>query len=113
MGTYDSNTVWDFISIKDTFGDYAILNEGGKHWWSEYGDEAMQILETLKVADGYVSEREAIKVAKDKADSADEDPEVEFDSEKALWKVTLSGKNTSGDDTFIIDVHGNIVDIIE
>ncbi|MBP3579940.1 MAG: hypothetical protein J6K12_01695, partial [Clostridia bacterium] len=113
MGTYDNNKVWDFISIKDTFGDYAILNEGGKHWWSEYGDEAMQILETLKVADGYVSEREAIQVAKDKADSADEDPEVEFDSEKALWKVTLSGKNTSGDDTFIIDVRGNIVDIIE
>ena len=113
MGTYDNNTVWDFISIKDTFGDYAILNEGGKHWWSEYGDEAMQILATLKVADGYISEAGAIQAAKEKADSADEDPEVEFDSEKALWKVTLSGKNTSGDDTFIIDVRGNIVDIIE
>ena len=73
----------------------------------------MQILATLKVADGYVSEREAIQVAKYKADFADEDPEVEFDSEKALWKVTLSGKNTSGDDTFIIDVRGNIVEIIE
>lgn len=113
MGTYDNNTVWDFISIKDTFGDYAILNEGGKHWWSEYGDEAMQILATLKVADGYVSEAGAIQAAKEKADSADEDTKVEFDSEKALWKITLSGKNTSGDDTFIIDVHGNIVDIIE
>ncbi len=113
MGTYDNNTVWDFISIKDTFGDYAILNEGGKHWWSEYGDEAMQILATLKVADGYISEAGAIQAAKEKADSADEDPEVEFDFEKALWKVTLSGKNTSGDDTFIIDVRGNIVDIIE
>jgi len=113
MGTYDNNTVWDFISIKDTFGDYVILNEGGKEWWSEYGDEAMQILATLKVADGYVSEAGAIQAAKEKADSADEDPEVEFDSEKALWKVTLSGKNTNGDDTFIIDVHGNIVDIIE
>lgn len=113
MGIYDNNTVWDFISIKDTFGDYAILNEGGKHWWFEYGDEAMQILATLKVADGYVSEAGAIQVAKEKADSADEYPEVEFDSEKALWKVTLSGKNTSGNDTFVIDVHGNIVDIIE
>ena len=113
MGTYDNNKVWDFISIKDTFGDYAILNEGGKEWWSEYGDEAMKILATLKVADGYVSETGAIQAAKEKADSADQDPEVEFDSEKALWKVTLSGKNTSCDDTFIIDVWGNIVDIIE
>jgi len=113
MGTYDNNTVWDFISIKDTFGDYAILNEGGEKWWNEYGDEAMQILETLKVADGYVSESEAIQVAKDKADSADEDPEVVFDDEKAVWHITLSGKNTSGDDTFVIDVRGNIVEIIE
>lgn len=113
MGTYDNNKVWDFISIKDTFGDYAILTEASEKWWSEYGDEAMQILATLKVADGYVSEAGAIQAAKDKADSTDEAPEVEFDSEKALWKVTLSGKNTSGDDTFIIDVRGNIVDIIE
>lgn len=113
MGTYDNNTVWDFIYIKDTFGDYAIINEGGKKWWNEYGDEAMQILETLKVADGYVSESEAIQVAKDKADSADEDPEVVFDDEKGVWHITLSGKNTSGDDTFVIDVRGNIIEIIE
>ena len=113
MGTYDNNTVWDFISIKDTFGDYAIINEGGKKWWNEYGDEAMQILETLKVADGYVSEAGAIQVAKDKADSADEVPEVVFDDEKAVWHITLSGKNTSGDDTFVIDVRGNILEIIE
>ena len=113
MGTYDNNKVWDFISIKDTFGDYAIINEGGKKWWSEYGDDAMQILATLKVADGYVSEAGAIQAAKDKADSADEDPEVEFDAKKAVWRVTLSGKNTSGDDTFVIDVRGNIVEIIE
>lgn len=32
---------------------------------------------------------------------------------KAGWKIILSGKNTSGDDTFVIDVHGNIIDIIE
>ncbi len=113
MGTYDNNTVWNYISIKDRFGDYAIINEGGKEWWNEYGDEAMQILETLKLGYGYVSENDAVQIAKDKADSADEDPEVVFDKEKALWHITLSGKNTSGDDTFVIDVHGNIIDIIE
>ena len=113
MGTYDNNKVWDFISIKDTFGDYAILNEGGEKWWSEYGDEAMQILATLKVADGYVSEAGAIQVARDKANSTETEPKVEFDYEKYVWRVTLSGKNTDGDDTFVIDVYGNIVEIIE
>lgn len=113
MGTYDNNTVWDFISIRDTFGDYAILNEGGEKWWSEYGNDAMQILATLKVADGYVSEAGAVQAAKDKANSTDAEPKVEFDYENYVWRVTLSGKNTDGDDTFVIDIHGNIVEIID
>ena len=63
MGTYDNRSVWDFISLQGLPGDYAILNEGGEKWWEEYGEEAMQILATLKVADGYVSASEAIKIA--------------------------------------------------
>jgi len=113
MGTYDNSTVWDFISIRDTFGDYAILNEGDEKWWSEYGTEAMQILATLEVADGYVSEAGAVQAAKDKANSTDAEPKVEFDYENNVWRVTLSGKNTGGDDTFVIDIHGNIVEIID
>ena len=113
MGTYWEDAVWSFISIKNTFGDYAILNEGGEKWWDEYGEQAMQILETLKVADGYISENGAIKAAKDKADSEENEPVVEFDTEKNVWRVTLSGNNTNGEDTFVIDVHGNILDVIE
>lgn len=113
MGTYDDHKVWAFIIIKDTFGDYAILNEGGENWWEEYGSQAMEILSTLKVGDGYVSEEEAIQVAKDKADSVDENPKVSFDKEKNLWYITLHGNNTTDDDTFVIDIRGNIVDIID
>ena len=112
MGTYDDNRVWDFISMLDTFGDYAILNEGGEKWWKEYGEEAMQILATVTIADGYVSEAQAVQVARDKAGSTDEGAEVHYDSAENVWKVTLSGKNTTGDDTFVIDVHGNIIEII-
>ncbi len=112
MGTYYNNTVWNFISIQNTFGNYVIFNDG-KAWWKEYGDEAMKILATLNVGEGYVSPNEAIRIAKDKADSADEDPEVIFDEEKAVWSITLFGNNTSGDDTFVIDIHGNIIEIIE
>ncbi len=113
MGTYDNNKVWNFISILDTFGDYVILNEGAEEWWDEYGNEAMQILATLKVADGYISEAGAVQIAKDKADSDDEEPQVQFDYEKSAWSVTLSGNNTTDDDTFVIDIYGNIIDIIE
>lgn len=46
QGTYDGANVWDFISIGR---QYAVINEGADVWWATYGQEAMQILETLTV----------------------------------------------------------------
>jgi len=42
MGTYDGRSLWDFIS----FGEYfAVWGQGHEHWWAEYGDRAMEILD--------------------------------------------------------------------
>lgn len=42
MGTYDGRNLWDFIS----FGEYfAVWGQGHEHWWAEYGDRAMEILD--------------------------------------------------------------------
>lgn len=46
QGTYDGARLWDFISIGH---QYAVINEGADSWWSTYGQEAMQILETLVI----------------------------------------------------------------
>ena len=51
MGTYDNRSVWDFICLRGLPGDYVIMNEGGEKWWKEYGEDAMQILATLKQAE--------------------------------------------------------------
>ena len=46
QGTYDGAKLWDFIS----FGrQYAVINENADIWWSTYGEEAMEILETLTI----------------------------------------------------------------
>ena len=47
QGTYDGAKLWDFISIGR---QYAVINENADIWWSTYGEEAMEILETLTFA---------------------------------------------------------------
>ena len=113
MGTYDNRSVWDFISLQGLPGDYAILNEGGEKWWEEYGEEAMQILATLKVADGYVSSSDAIKIARDKLQMDYDEVNTSFNAVSGIWTVTMTTK--SGDDhetmKVTVDVYGNINDM--
>ena len=50
MGIYDNSKMWSFIALTgNAQRDYVIWNEGAEEWWSEYGDEAMAILDTLLV----------------------------------------------------------------
>lgn len=50
MGFYDNNETWSFIALSgEAQRDYVILNEGTDEWWSDYGIEAMAILDTLLV----------------------------------------------------------------
>lgn len=113
MGTYDNRSVWDFISLQGLPGDYAILNEGGEKWWKEYGEEAMQILATLKVADGYVSSSDAIKIARDKLQMDYDEVNTSYNAISGIWTVTLT--KASGDDREVlkvtVDVYGNINDM--
>lgn len=46
-GIYDNEKVWSFIHFIDT--DYSVWNSGAEEWWGDYGDEAMYMLETIKI----------------------------------------------------------------
>ena len=113
MGTYDNNTVWDFISLQGLPGDYVVLNEGGEKWWSEYGEDAMQILATLKVADGYITSSDAIKIARDKLQTEYDEVTTSFNAQKGLWTVSMSRKENFNiyNMTVTVDVYGNIEDM--
>lgn len=43
VGTYDNHEVWDFIRFSDHF---AVWGQNHESWWAEYGDQAMQILDS-------------------------------------------------------------------
>jgi len=110
MGTYDNNIVWDFISLQGLPGDYAILNEGGEKWWCEYGEDAMQILATLKVADGYITSSDAIKIARDKLQMEFDEVTTSYNAKDGIWTVSMSRREKENlyHMTVTVDVYGNI-----
>ena len=110
-GTYDNHKVWDFISLIGTPGYYVIENEGAGKWWDEYGDEAMQILNTLIVGDGFISQDEAIAIAKEKVTVEYNQTWTSYDSENGLWTVTFGKGYPGGDQTVTITCEGKVTDI--
>ena len=111
-GTYYNKNVWDFISFVDMPGYYVVLNEGADKWWSQYGDEAMQILSTVKIAEDIITEEQAIEIAKKDVTVEYNQTSARFDTEKGLWTVSFSKKNTAGgDQVFTITHEGKIIDV--
>jgi hypothetical protein len=43
VGTYDGAELWDFIRFDEHF---AVWGQGHERWWAEYGDTAMEILDS-------------------------------------------------------------------
>lgn len=112
QGTYDNKKVWDFISFKGMPGSYVAMNEGADKWWSEYGDEAMQILKSVKIAENILTEQQIIDLAKKDVTVEYNQTSARFDTEKGLWTVSFSKKNTTGgDQVFTITHEGKIIDV--
>lgn len=53
-GTYDNHMIWSYIYFMDISDSYVyvVINEGAEKWWGQYGREAMQILDTVILAEG-------------------------------------------------------------
>lgn len=98
QGTYDNKKVWDFISFANMPGSYVVMNEGADKWWSQHGDEAMEILSTVKIAENIINEEQAIELAKKQTKADYDDVSARFDTEKGVWTVTLSFKKASNGD---------------
>ena len=47
IGTYDNHEYWDFIAFHGKYEGMVALTYSVDDWWSEYGDQALDILNTL------------------------------------------------------------------
>lgn len=109
--TYGNKKVWDFISFTDMPGSYVAINEGADKWWNRYGDEAMQILGTVKIADGIIDKSQAIEIAKKGFTAKYDRTDAIFDSEKGLWTVSFYEKNRSEKvQSITVSYNGKVVD---
>ena len=112
QGTYENKKVWDFISFRGMAGSYVAMNEGADKWWSQYGDKAMQILSSVKIAENILTEQQVIDLAKKDFTVEFNQTSARFDTEKGLWTVSFSKKNTAGgDQVFTITHEGKIIDV--
>lgn len=111
-GTYDNKKVWDFISLIGTPGQYVVINDGADQWWREYGEEAMQVLDTLIVGKGIISETEAVEIAQTEVTVDYNETCASFDVENDVWTVDFYKKNTAGGNQKItITGEGKIIDV--
>lgn len=94
QGTYDNHEIWDFISIKDLPGDYVITNENVDGWWATYGEQAMDIINSIKLAEGIVWENEAIEIASQALKGEFEADHATFDFCEGNWNVHFTDQET-------------------
>lgn len=47
IGTFDNNEYWDFVAFQGEYKGMVALTYSVDEWWSEYGDQALDILNTL------------------------------------------------------------------
>lgn len=94
QGTYDNRPVWDFISIRDLPGSYVITTENVDGWWDIYGQQAMDILDSIALAEGMIRENRAIELAEQalKGDFAHDS--VAFDFCTGEWVVAFIDQET-------------------
>lgn len=112
-GTYDNKKLWDYISLIGTPGKYVVMNQGAEIWWDEYGDEAMEILEGMKVAEGIINKTQAIEIAEKNVTVKYDQVRADFDTEKGMWTVSFSQKLAAGgDQTFTLTYEGKIIDVV-
>lgn len=87
--TYSGDKPWTYIIFENTPGTYVIHNEGAQVWWDEYGNDAMQMLKTLKIADGIIFKEEAISIAKKSITSEYDRVDALYDSADGIWTVSF------------------------
>lgn len=113
QGTYDNEKAWDFIALKDTPGDYVILNDGANVWWETYGEKAMEILQSISVGEGCLAEDRALAVARKKCIIEYDDVYSSYDYKTGIWTLTFAKASPYARQEITVDPTGNVGGLIQ
>lgn len=92
QGTYDDHKVWDFISIRGLPGSYVIVTEGVDDWWDTYGEQAMEIIDSIRLAEDIIWENMAVELASQALKNEYEYDRAEFDFCTGEWIIQFKDK---------------------
>lgn len=115
IGTYDNQPVWDFISFRNTPGDYAVINAGADAWWTDYKEEAASILQTIQLAQGMPRKDKAIELAKEHCTVEFDTHRADFNFLEGIWEVDFwvsDPPTVGGGQTVLLDANGAYIDSI-
>lgn len=106
-GIYDGNPNFDYILFENTPGFYVIKNCADGTWWNKYGEEANEIIETIKIAEGIIFREEALTIAAKHATGEYKRQYSEFDTDTGIWSFNFESNEIS--QIIQIDKNGNML----
>lgn len=106
-GIYDGNASFSYILFEDTPGFYVIQNNTDSLWWAEHKDAALEILDTIKIAEGIIFHDAALKIAQEKAAGEYKKQYSEYSYTDGTWTFTFETDKTA--QSITVDKDGNIL----
>ena len=86
---YGEDEVWTFLHYDDLPGEYVVYNDGADAWWSDHGEEAMDILAAAELDGVCLRPSEAIdRAAELRGAPFDQRPWTAFDHATGVWTVS-------------------------
>lgn len=103
--------IYYYLVFKDKAGDYVLSYEGLKSGYDEYIDEVLQMIETLVIAEGQLTQPEVTKIAEDYCGIDYEYVHCLFDYVTGEWTVNLYNKGDyQNKRTLYLDNDGNVIE---
>lgn len=106
---YTSGDIWSHIIFEDLAGCYVVTHENADKWLEEYNDQIMDILCSVKLAEGNITKTRATDLALQSAPEGYELSYVTFDAQQGMWVAKFAKKDDSADTkTLTITLRGEI-----
>lgn len=109
QGTYDNRTVWDHITFPDLPGDYVLENFSSEESWEVHGEEVMDILRSMTLAEGSILAPEATEIAARALQTDLSAISAWFDGCDGEWHIRFRDSSTTY--TVLVGADGTVHDI--
>lgn len=99
----------DHIYFTDIPGDFVLINQGLSSYWEQYGEQIMQIAETVEIRVDTISKDEAERIAKEQMDWDYYAVTSQLDHQSGDWTVTFWSKDREYANFVTVSADGQVI----